>query len=107
MSTATCAIVSLLSFVHGQTADSPPPPEPIQVQIDTTHSETKPPSVFAPVATDVPFARVLKDNLLRNLPRDVVLEKDHNWGHQAHFPSIQGVHRIEVLRNYGNWERMK
>jgi hypothetical protein len=111
MCTSTCAVfLGFLVFANGQADDFPPPPEPIKIQ---TGSPTNvPPAPFmevkpAVVFVDAPFGKIIKDSLLKNLPRDLVVQKEHDWGHQAHVPSIQGVRLIEVLRNHGNWERMK
>ena len=114
MCTTTGAVfLSLLAFLPCQTQDVPPPPEPIKVLADSPNNvappdvEIRPAPPPANLAADVPFGTVLKGNLLQNLPGEIVIQQENNWGHQAHIPSIQGLHRIEVLRNHGNWERMK
>ena len=83
-----------------------PPPGPANDALPTPPAS--PDGVVRPAAfVDVPFAKVFKDELLKNLPRDVVVQKNHDWGHQAHIPSIRGVRLIEVSANHGNWEKMK
>ena len=47
----------------------------------------------------------LREEVLHNLPRDLVFDTNDNWGHQAQIPSVQGVHLIHVQRNHGTWEK--
>jgi hypothetical protein len=93
-----CAILLGLLICRDCQADTPPPPpEPYGL----------PPAKLAPISVaDVPFADVLKDLVLKRLPAEIVCEKNDNWGHQAHVPTVHGVKIVQVLRNHGNWQKM-
>src|ERR1700677_3410844 len=113
----TCAVcLALFACVNCQADDVPPPPQPIQVpaggaaEVPVVPDPEMPP-VFdikaAKAVAEVPFNKLFKDELLKNLAHEIVVQKEHDWGHQAHVPSVRGVRVVEVQRNHGNWERMK
>lgn len=109
---STCAVfLGLCCCVVCRADDFPPPPRPIQPSgAAAGYVPDALPGVdvkAAQVVAEVPFNKLVRDELLRHLPRDVALQKDRDWGHQAHVPSIRGVRVVEVMRNHGNWERMK
>ena len=54
----------------------------------------------------VPFNLVIKDELLKNATRELVIQKAHNWHQQAPTPAIRGMRLVETQRNHGNWEKM-
>lgn len=49
----------------------------------------------------------IKGNLSRNLPAELSFETESNWGQQARILSIQGITPIHVMRNHGNWQKVK
>lgn len=49
----------------------------------------------------------LKERLTNALPPQWVIDKEYNWGHQAHVSSLQGLTPVQVLRNHGNWQKAK
>jgi len=96
MKTVCLALLGLLTCQACLAEEPPQPPEPYRAE----------PAQPMP-APDVPFADVLKDLAVKNLPHDIVFEKNDNWGHQANVPTLHGVKIVEVLRNHGNWQKMR
>jgi len=98
MKTACLALLGFLVCQACVAEEPPPPPEPYRPDSATP----------APITMrDVPLADVLKDLVAKNLPHDIAFDKNDSWGHQAHVPTLHGVQVVEVLRNHGNWQKMK
>lgn len=90
----------------------PPPPQPIKppgtILPDQGPGliEITPDSRVPFPIPEVPFGKLLRDQMLQNLPSLLMLNRNDNWGHQAHVKSIQGLRIVEVLRNHGDWEKL-
>ena len=67
----------------------------------------------ANMAVDLPgipleeITGLLKQAVLKHLPASIAIEKQHNWGRQTRVLSVHGVQATHVMRNHGEWEKVK
>jgi hypothetical protein len=65
----------------------------------------KPLPIALPSLASDELSAAFRAGVLKQLPKDLVIEVNDNWGHQAEIVSIQGLRLIHVKRNHGNWEK--
>ncbi len=53
------------------------------------------------------LSKILRSMVLQNLPESPTFTQNHEWGHQARVPTLQGVKIVHVLRNHGNWWKVQ
>ena len=65
----------------------------------------KPLALALPGLANDDLATAIRAGIVNRLPKDMEVEVNDNWGHQAQILSVQGVRLIHVMRNHGNWEK--
>jgi len=64
-------------------------------------------AVYLPEVPLDEFAALLKEAVVKQLPANIVVENNHNWGRQTRALSVHGVKAVHVMRNNGDWEKAK